>query len=83
MTHDPATGRAVLDALQRTRLRGSAVEQLGDLARIGVDVWIDDDGYLRRIRYASGGAVEGAVTITLDLTELGVALPSDWSRIPR
>ncbi len=62
----------------------AGIDQLGDLARITVDVWIDDDGCLRRIRYTSGDARGvGVTTTTLDLTELGVALPSDWSRIPR
>ncbi len=61
----------------------SGIEQLGDLERIRVDVWIDDDGYLRRIRHTSGDASKGVMTSTLELTELGVALPPDWSRIPR
>jgi len=49
---------------------------------MAVEVWVDDEGYIRRIRHASGHPGRSMFTSTLDLTELGIALPSDWSRIP-
>ncbi len=60
----------------------SNTAQLVDLTNIAVEVWVDDDGYIRRIRYASGHPGTPMSTSTLDLTEFGIALPSDWSRIP-
>ena len=59
------------------------VKQLADLAHVALEVWVDDDGHIARIRY--GSATTGASmmwTVTLDLTEFGITLPSDWSRIP-
>lgn len=60
----------------------SDIDQLVDLTYIAVEVWVDEDGYLRRIRHASGDGGTGMSTTTLDLIELGIATPSDWSRIP-
>jgi len=60
----------------------SDMDQRVDLTHIAVEVWVDDDDYIRRIRHASGNPGRSMFTSTLDLTELGIALPSDWSRIP-
>jgi hypothetical protein len=58
------------------------VEHSGDLTRIPVEVCVDHDGYIRRIRYTTPGPANFQSTSTVDVMEFGVALPSDWSRIP-
>ena len=58
------------------------MSRLDDLARIPVDVWLDDDGHIRRVRHTSGGANASTEISTLDLTELGTELCSDWSHLP-
>ncbi|MDQ6776108.1 MAG: hypothetical protein M3071_07805 [Actinomycetota bacterium] len=55
------------------------IDRLNDLTHIAAEVWVDDDGHIRRIRHLSGKPIS---TSTLDLTEFGITLPSDWSRIP-
>lgn len=60
----------------------SDLRERGDPKYVAVEVWVDDDGYIRRIRRASGDPGTAMFTSTLDLTEFGIALPSDWSRIP-
>lgn len=60
----------------------SDMDQGVDLTHMAVEVWVDDDDYIRRIRHASGNPGRSMFTSTLDLTELGIALPSDWSQIP-
>ncbi len=55
---------------------------LDDLARIPVDVWLDDDGHIRHIRHTSGGHHTPTGISTLDLIELGIEPPSDWSHLP-
>jgi hypothetical protein len=54
----------------------------GDLTRIPLEVCVGHDGYIRCIRYIPVGPTMIPYTSTLDVMELGVALPSDWSRIP-
>ncbi len=56
------------------------VGQLDDLKRIPVEVWVDDDRNIRRIRHTTGGP--GTSTTTLDLSDFGTQLPADWSRLP-
>ena len=51
-----------------------------DDGHLAVDVWIDDDGHIRRIRHTA--LADPLFTVTVDLTDFGTALPSDWSRIP-
>ncbi len=58
------------------------MEHSGDLTRIPLEVCVDHDGYIRRIRYFTAGPADFQSTSTVDVIELGVALPSDWSRIP-
>lgn len=60
----------------------AGIHQLGDLEHIALEVWIDDDDCIRRIRHTSGDPKTGETTCTLDLIEFGIELPSDWSRIP-
>ncbi len=68
------------DAVSYAMATPSDIHQRVDLTRIAVELWIDDNGYIRRIRQAS--AETPMSTSTLDLIEFGVTLPSDWSRIP-
>ena len=51
-----------------------------DDGHLAVDVWIDDDGHIRRIRHTV--LAEPHWSFTVNLTDFGAALPSDWSRIP-
>lgn len=55
------------------------VSQLQELKEIPVEVWIDGEGYVRRARHTAAG---GTNVLTVDLTEFGISLPSDWSRLP-
>jgi hypothetical protein len=55
-------------------------EKHTDDGHVAVDVWIDDDGHIRRIRHAR--LAEPHASFTVDLTDFGAALPSDWSRLP-
>ncbi len=62
--------------------------RLDDLTRIGVEVWVDDGGDIRRIRHTEyfRQAEDAGVpisTITVDLIEFGVELPAALSRLPR
>jgi len=63
----------------------AATARLGELKRIPVEVWVDDDGCIRRIRHAGTGGIGPASapinTATLDLIEFGVEPPADWSRL--
>ena len=57
------------------------LDRLDDLRNIPIDVWVDDDGFIRRLRHDNARPTT-LMTSTLDLTELGIAVPEDWSRIP-
>lgn len=48
------------------------VNQIGELKRIPMTVWVDDEGYIRRIWQSNP-------TSRLELIEFGIAAPSDWS----
>ncbi|MEJ7891011.1 MAG: hypothetical protein WKF94_00025 [Solirubrobacteraceae bacterium] len=58
---------------------------LADLKRIPVEVWVDDDGYIRRIRLREGPddalAHSSRWSSTLELSEFGIELEVDWSRL--
>ncbi len=60
----------------------AGVGRLEDLKEVPVELWVGDDGYIRRIRHTSGGTSPGLNTTTLDLSEFGIQLPVDWSRLP-
>jgi len=60
----------------------AAARQLEDLEQIRVELWVDDDGFIRRIRHTSTGRDAGTTTATVDLTDFAVELPTDWSRLP-
>lgn len=47
-----------------------------------MELWVDDNGYIRRIRHTTGGRDAGKRTTTADLREFGIELPVDWSRLP-
>jgi hypothetical protein len=53
------------------------VARYGDLERLPLVVWLDADGHVRRLRY--DGEID---SVTLDLVELGIEPPGDWSRLP-
>jgi len=55
------------------------VSQLQELKEIAVELWIDGEGYVRRVRHSGA---DGAPVLTVHLTEFGISLPSDWSRLP-
>ena len=55
------------------------VSQLQELKKVPVEVWIDGEGYVRRARHTAAG---GPSALTVDLSEFGILLPSDWSRLP-
>ncbi len=59
------------------------MKHLDDLTRIRAEVWVDDDGCIRRIRHTDETAGVPISTVTLDLIEFGVGLPAEWSRLPR
>ncbi|MBA2794091.1 MAG: hypothetical protein H0U32_08915 [Thermoleophilaceae bacterium] len=59
--------------------------RLDQLRRIPVEVWVDDEGRIRRIRHAHASDGRASVplsTTTVDLLEFEVELPADWSRLP-
>jgi hypothetical protein len=58
----------------------TGIKRLGDLEKIPVELWIDEEGYLRRIQHSSGEG--GEWTLTLDLSDFGIEQPPDWSRLP-
>ncbi len=59
------------------------MKHLDDLTRIGVEVWVDESGCIRRIRHSTEYAGVPTSTVTVDLIEFGVGLPAEWSRLPR
>lgn len=48
-----------------------------DLLHLPLELWLDEDDYIRRLR--QGGE---AAAFTLDLLELGADGPADWTRLP-
>lgn len=52
-------------------------DRYGELLRVPIELWIDDDEHIRRVRQRNELA-----TLTLELTELGAVPPADWSRLP-
>jgi hypothetical protein len=54
--------------------------QLHELNELPVEVWIDDEGHVRRIRRTA--LLWGTATATVDFTEFAIPLPADWSRLP-
>ena len=67
------------DALTYEMALPLGVRQLQELKKIPVEVWIDGEGYVRRARHTAAG---GTSVLTVDLTEFGISLPCDWSRLP-
>lgn len=59
----------------------SGMDRLGDASRIPTEVWVDDHGHIRRIRHTTESNIGPKGNATLDLTEFGIELPSDWSRL--
>jgi len=56
------------------------MDQLGQLARLSLELWVDPERQIRRIRHHRGERAATS-TSTLDLREFGVEPPSDWSRL--
>jgi hypothetical protein len=67
------------DALSYGMALPPGASRVDELRNTPVQVWIDDEGHLRRARQP--GAGPGPSVLTLDLTEFGVPLPADWSRL--
>jgi hypothetical protein len=60
----------------------SGMNQLGQLTRIPVELWIDPERQIRRICHNSGERPNAPkITSTVDLIEFGVGPPPDWSRL--
>jgi len=58
------------------------IDQIAKLTRIPVEVWMDTEGLIRRIRHARRQPHRARPdTSTLELREFGVQPPSDWSRL--
>jgi len=49
----------------------------GDLLRLPLELWLDEEDYIRRLRQG-----DEVATLTLELLELGVDAPADWTRLP-
>lgn len=78
------------DAVSYDMAVPAGIDQLSDLTRIPVEVWIDDEGCIRRVseRHGKDDPMRGASTFSLSelgtqlsLSELGTQPPSDWSRL--
>jgi len=54
---------------------------LVDLRKIAVEVWVDDGGRIRRLRRTEGPDDAPTSVNTLDLSDFGIELPEDWSRL--
>ncbi len=52
-------------------------KRYGDLLAVPIQVCIDEEGSIRRVRFESE-----MMEVTLDLVEYRVDLPADWSRLP-
>lgn len=72
----------VADAVPYQIALPPGIEQLGQLTQLPVELWVDRDGQIRRIRHSSGERPGAPMnTSTVELRELGVEPPSDWSRL--
>jgi hypothetical protein len=70
------------DAVSYPMALPMGIRQLDELTRIPVEVWIDREGLIRRIRHTDRQPHQTRPnTSTIELREFGVALPSDWSRL--
>ncbi len=58
---------------------GAFFEELGALP---VETWLDEDGYVRRIRFEHRGPGGASQTYTLELHDFGTEDKLDWSRLP-
>ena len=52
-------------------------KRYGYLLGVPIEVCIDEEGHIRRVRFESE-----MMEVTLDLLEYAVHLPADWSRLP-
>jgi hypothetical protein len=67
------------DAISYEMALPPGVSQLQDLKEVPVEVWIDDEGYVRRARHTAPATTS---VLTVDLIEFSISLPCDWSRLP-
>ena len=74
--------RAAESLSYQMALPPAGISRLGELKEVPVELWVDHDGYIRRIRHTAGGRSAGLNTTILDLSEFGIQLPLDWSRLP-
>lgn len=56
----------------------TGMDRLDDLKQVPVDVWLDQDGHIRRIRHDMSASETSIGAVTLDLSDFGVEPPSDW-----
>ena len=57
----------------------TGLDRLDDLKQIPVEVWLDDEGYIRRVRHTfMASRTTEIATVALDLSDFGIE-PSDWS----
>lgn len=59
----------------------AGIDQLADLTRLPVGVWVDERGHLRRVSVRHFNDDFGRNSSTVSVTELGTQPPSDWSRL--
>jgi hypothetical protein len=50
------------------------VIEVGGVKKLPVDVWVDEDGYVRRVRWAEHAARRQAAQVTMDLHDFGAAV---------
>lgn len=55
----------------------TGADRYGDLLRLPLELWIDEQNHIRRARQG-----DATVTLTLDLLEFGAEDGTDWSRLP-
>lgn len=69
------------DAVSYELALPSGMDELGQLTRVPLELWVDAERRIRRIRYGSDASSSATMVLTLDLREFGVESPSDWSRL--
>jgi len=69
------------DAVPYEMALPTGIGQLGQLTRLPLELWIDPERQIRRIRHTGERPDGSTITSTIDLIEFGVGLPPDWSRL--
>jgi hypothetical protein len=74
--------RAAMAVPYAMAVPGQIEDPQPDLDHVALNVWVGDDGCIRRVRRRDPNPDAPLFTTTLDLTDLGIEVPADWSRIP-